>query len=275
MSSGVLYMVATPIGNLADMGARAVEVLRNVDLIACEDTRKSRVLLRHWNIVTRVTSLHRFSESKKAQSILDRLLSGEDVAIVSDAGTPAISDPGHRIVRLAREAGCRVVPIPGPSSLSAALSVSGMDCSSFVFLGFLPRKDNERRTLFEQIIAETRTAVFFDSPRRILQSLKVAAEILDLRRMALMRELTKIHEEILVGTAATLLDALSRRESILGEIIVVIERGEPQARMDVETAVSELIQEGLAGKGLADEAHKRFGIRKRDAYQTYLDLQGK
>jgi len=275
MSSGVLYIVATPIGNLADMGARAVEVLQSVDLIACEDTCKSRVLLRHWNIDTRVTSLHRFSESKKSQSILDRLLRGEDVAIISDAGTPAISDPGHRIVRMAHEAGCRVAPIPGPSSLAAALSVSGMDCSSFVFLGFLPRKRTELRTLFEQINAETRTSVFFDSPRRILQSLGVAAEILGPRRLTLMRELTKIHEEILVGTAATLFDTLGNRETILGEIIVVIEGGEPRARIDVETAVRELIREGQVGKRLADEAHKRFGIKKRDAYQTYLDLQGK
>jgi 16S rRNA (cytidine1402-2'-O)-methyltransferase len=275
MSCGVLYVVATPIGNLADMSTRAVEVLRGVDLIACEDTRKSRVLLRRWNVPTRVTSLHRFSESKKAQAILDRLMRGESVAIVSDAGTPAISDPGHRIVRLAREAGCRVVPIPGPSSLAAALSVSGMDCSSFVFLGFLPRKDAERRTLFEQMLAEERTTVFFDSPKRILQSLKLAAEILNRRRVALMRELTKIHEEILTGTAESLHDDLSRRETILGEFIVVVEGGQPKAvDIDVEAAVRNLIEEGFVGKQLAEEAHNRFGIRKRDAYQTYLDLLG-
>jgi 16S rRNA (cytidine1402-2'-O)-methyltransferase len=274
MNCGVLYVVATPIGNLADMTTRAVEVLRSVDLIACEDTRNSRVLLRRWNIPTNVTSLHRFSESKKAQAIVDRLIRGENVAIVSDAGTPTISDPGHRIVRLAREAGCRVVPIPGPSSLAAALSVSGMDCSSFVFLGFLPRKDAERRTLFEHMLAEERTTVFFDSPKRILQSLKVASEILGLRRLALMRELTKLHEEILTGTAESLHDDLSRRETILGEIIVVVEGGEPNAvHMEVEAAVRILVREGLVGKRLAEEAHKRFGIKKRDAYQTYLDLK--
>jgi len=275
VNGGTLYVVATPIGNLSDMGARAVEVLRSVHLIACEDTRKSRILLQRWNISARVTSLHRFSESKKAQTILDTLHRGDAVAIISDAGTPAISDPGHRIVRLAQEAGFRVVPIPGPSSIVTALSVSGMDCSSFVYAGFLPRKDAERQAVFEEIAADARTTVFFDSPKRILKSLKIAAEMLGSRRLVLLRELTKLHEEILTGTAASLLDALSRREALLGEIVVVVEGREPQkADVDVKTAVRALVQEGFAGKRLAEEAHKRFSIKKRDAYQTYLELKG-
>lgn len=274
MNSGVLYVVATPIGNLADMSMRAAEILRSVDLIACEDTRKSRILLQRWSISTGLTSLHRFSESKKAQAILDRLDRGESVAIISDAGTPAISDPGHRIVRLAQEAGFRVVPVPGPSSIAAALSVSGMDCSSFVYLGFMPRKDAERRVLFEQILAETRTTLFFDSPKRILKSLKVASEILGGRRLTVMRELTKIHEEILTGTAESLHETLSRREAILGEILVVVEGGEQKATdIEVATVVRSLVQEGFAGKKLAGEAHSRFGIQKREAYQAYLELR--
>jgi 16S rRNA (cytidine1402-2'-O)-methyltransferase len=274
VNNGVLYMVATPIGNLSDMGARAVEVLRSVQLIACEDTRKSRILLQRWNIPTKVTSLHRFSESKKAQTILDCLDRGDAVAIISDAGTPAISDPGHRIVRLAMEAGFRVVPIPGPSSIITALCASGMDCSTFLYAGFLPRKDTERRAVFEEIAAEERTSVFFESPKRLLQSLKIASELLGSRRMVLMRELTKLHEEILPGTAASLFDTLSQREALLGEIVLVVEGRQPTGHdMDVGTAVQALMQEGFAGKRLAEEALKRFSIKKRDAYQTYLELK--
>lgn len=276
MSSGVLYVVATPIGNLSDMGARAVEVLRSVHLIACEDTRKSRILLQRWNIPSKVISLHRFSESRKAQTILDILHRGESVAIISDAGTPAISDPGHRVVRLAQEAGFRVVPIPGPSSIVTALSVSGMDCSSFVYAGFVPRKDSERHAFFEEIAQETRTSIFFDSPKRTLQSLRVAARLLGSRRLVLMRELTKLHEEMLTGTAASLLDLLSRRDSLLGEIVVVVEGREPeQTDVDVMTVVTTLVQEGLSGKRLAEEASRRFSIKRRDAYQMYLQIRGK
>jgi 16S rRNA (cytidine1402-2'-O)-methyltransferase len=174
MNNSILYVVSTPIGNLEDITLRALDVLRKVDLIACEDTRKSRILLERWEISTKLMSLHRFSESRKTQVILERLERGENVAIISDAGTPAISDPGSRLVRAAIEAGFTVTPVPGASSITAALSVSGMDCSSFVYLGFAPRTDGRRRTFFDKIRQEERTSLFFETAKRVQATLQVA-----------------------------------------------------------------------------------------------------
>lgn len=275
MSKGVLYVVSTPIGNLEDITARAVMTLKAVSVVACEDTRQSRILMQRWNISTRLMSLHRFSESRKTQAILERLDRGEDVAIVTDAGTPAISDPGHRIVRAALDAGFQVTPIPGPSSITAALSVSGMDCSTFAYLGFVPRKDEQRRSFFQRILKSELTCVFFETPHRILETLKVAAEILGSRRTVLTRELTKLHEEILSASAGDLLQILEAREVIKGEIVIVVEgqAGLP-TDIDLDEAVKSLMAEGLSGKRLADEAHKRFGVKKSAAYESFLRLKG-
>jgi 16S rRNA (cytidine1402-2'-O)-methyltransferase len=274
MSAGVLYVVATPIGNLDDITVRAIDLLRSVDLIACEDTRKSRVLMRKWEISGRLMSLHRFSEARKTAAVLTRLEEGLDVALVTDAGAPALSDPGSRLVRAALDAGFRVVPIPGPSSVTAALSVSGADCSSFLFLGFAPRKDEARKRFFRAIEGESRTALFFETSRRIIRTLESAARTLGPRRMVLMRELTKIHEEILSGTAQEILDELEKRTAIKGEIVVVVEGADPTAsRVDPAEAVRTLMGEGLSGKRLADEAAARFGVKKSDAYAKFLDLK--
>lgn len=275
MSKGVLYVVSTPIGNLEDITPRAVKTLKAVSVVACEDTRQSRILMQRWNISTRLMSLHRFSESRKTQAILERLDRGEDVAIVTDAGTPAISDPGHRIVRAALDAGFQVTPIPGPSSITAALSVSGMDCSTFAYLGFVPRKDQQRRSFFGRILKSELTCIFFETPHRILETLKVAAEILGARPMVLTRELTKLHEEILSAAAGDLLDILAAREAIKGEIVIVVEgqAGLP-TDIDLDEAIKSLMQEGLSGKRLADEAHKRFGVKKGVAYEVFLSLKG-
>jgi 16S rRNA (cytidine1402-2'-O)-methyltransferase len=274
MKNGVLYVVSTPIGNLEDITVRAVDVLRKVDLIACEDTRKSRILLERWEISTRVMSLHRFSESRKTQVILERLEQGENVAIISDAGTPAISDPGNRLVRAALESGFVVSAIPGASSITSALSVSGMDCSSFVYLGFAPRTDQQRRVFFEEIERERRTSLFFETPKRIRATLQIARDILGERRLVLCRELTKLHEEIVPGTAASILTRLEARTSVKGEIVLVVEGGTSSVpHIDVSEAVKLLMAEGLSGKRLTAEAHSRFGLRQSDAYEAFLTIK--
>ncbi len=270
---GTLFVVATPIGNLEDITMRALEVLRNVHVIACEDTRKSRILLHRWEIRQRLLSFHKFSEARKMQLVLDRLEQGQDVAIISDAGTPAIADPGARVVRAALDAGYKVVPIPGPSAVAAALSVSGVDCSTFHYLGFVPRKDEERRSFFDSVAKSGRTSIFFETPHRIEQTLKIAADILGTRRISLMRELTKMHEEILAGTAAEILATLQQRETVKGEIVLVVEGGTPTVEVpDLQQIVETLMSEGFSGKRLANEAHQRYGVRKSQAYETFLEI---
>jgi 16S rRNA (cytidine1402-2'-O)-methyltransferase len=273
MNSGTLFVVATPIGNLEDITIRGLEVLRTVDVIACEDTRKSGILLQKRGISARLVSLHKFSESRKTEMILERLAQGQTVALISDAGTPAISDPGSRLVRAVVDAGFRVVPIPGPSSITAALSVSGMDCSSFTFLGFAPRKDEQRRAFFEGLVKEGHTCIFLETPHRILDTLGVAVEILGGRRVALMRELTKLHEEILTGQTLEVLSELKQRQAVKGEIVVVVEGGlQPEDRIDLADVVRTLMEEGLSGKRLADEARRRFGVKKSEAYEKFLEF---
>lgn len=273
---GVLYVVATPIGNLEDITARAVRILQEVDVIACEDTRKSRVLLQRWDISTELMSLHKFSESRKTRAILHRLEAGQHVALISDAGTPAISDPGSRLVRAALDAGIVVSPIPGPSVITAALCASGVELISFSYHGFVPRKDAERRGLFARIRAEGHPAVLLDSPRRIRDTLAVAATVLPTARIVLLRELTKVHEEILTGTAATIIEVLHKRDAIKGEIVLVIEPEESQRpEFNLEEIVEDLMEEGLSGKKLADEAGRRFGVKKTDAYNVYLRISGR
>jgi 16S rRNA (cytidine1402-2'-O)-methyltransferase len=274
MTQGKLYVVATPIGNLDDITVRAVDVLKKVNLIACEDTRKSRILLQRWHISTPLMSLHRFSEIRRTKTLVERLERGDDVALISDAGTPAISDPGSRLIKVATEAGFVVTPIPGASSITAALSVSGMDCSSFTYLGFVPRKTDQRRIFFEDLRTETRTTIFFDTARRIEATLTIAAEILPSRRMLMSRELTKLHEDIISGTADVLLKALASKGAFRGEMTVAVEGApRPEKEEDPDAAVKHLMSEGFCGKRLAEEAHRRFGIHKTAAYRRYLELK--
>lgn len=271
MKTGTLYVVATPIGNLDDITVRALQVLRSVDLIACEDTRRSRILLQHWKINSRLVSLHRFSETRKLGLILGHLERGDQVALISDAGSPAISDPGNRLVRAALESGFRVTPLPGPSAITAALSASGVDASSFVFLGFVPKKDGLRRAFFEALRGESRPAVFFETAKRIQESLSIAAEVLGTRRMVLFRELTKLHEEIVPGSPESLRERVCAKEPIKGEIVVVVDAapaGE-EVHTSVDEAIRLLTQEGLSGRELVQEGRRRFGLRKTDVYRAW------
>jgi len=273
-SSGtsVLFVVATPIGNLEDITVRAIDTLKSVNLIACEDTRTSRVLLNRYDISTPLISLHRFNENRKIQTIVERLETGQSVALISDAGTPNISDPGYRLVRSVMEAGFRVVPIPGPSSVVAALSVSGIDGSSFVFLGFSPKKASALNDFFGHISHEEKTIVFLETARRIVKIMDVARKVIPSRRMVLCRELTKKFEEILCGNPESLYDKLDQRENIKGEFVVVIEPSGHRPAVNTDGVIEELIQEGLSGKNLAAEAHRRFGISRTLAYSKFLSI---
>ena len=200
-TAGTLYVVATPIGNLEDITLRAIRILKEVRLIAAEDTRRTRILLDKYGISTPLTSLYDQNEAKKSGLLIARLLEGEDVAYVSDAGTPGISDPGYILVREAVSLGIRVAPVPGASALIAALSVSGLPMDSFIFLGFLPSKSMRRRQLLTSLREEERTLIFYESPHRLLASLNDIAALLGDREVVVSREMTKIYEEFLRGPA--------------------------------------------------------------------------
>lgn len=220
---GTLYVCGTPIGNLEDITARALRVLRDVDLVAAEDTRRTRKLLAHYEIGTRMTSYHEHNELSRTPEILEILESGRDVALVSDAGMPGISDPGRYLIERALSTGIAVVPVPGPSAVLAALVVSGFPADEFTFVGFLPRKGRQRREALDRLAAEDRAVVFYESPHRLARTLSDLHGVIGGdRRVAVARELTKVHEEVVRGTLAEVLALFSSRR-VKGEITVVID----------------------------------------------------
>lgn len=267
-----LYVVATPIGNLDDITIRAIDTLKNVDVIACEDTRNSRILLNRWNISTPLVSLHRFNENSKIDMILERLKNGQRIALISDAGTPNISDPGYRLVRSVKASGFNVSPIPGPSSIIAALSVSGFDGSSFVFMGFSPKKENALREFFQKISLEKRTVVFMETARRIIKIMDLARKLIPKRELTLTRELTKKFEEIISGDASSLHEQLGQMENIRGEFVVVIGPSKLNLAVNLEQVVRDLMKDGYSGKDLACEAQKRFNVSKSLAYNKFISI---
>jgi len=218
----MLYIVATPIGNLEDITLRAIRILKEVDEIAAEDTRHTKKLLKAYDINTPVTSLYDAVEKKRSGLLIEKMMAGKDIAYVSDAGTPGISDPGFHLIREAIQAGIRVVPIPGVSAVVAALSASGLPMHDFVFQGFLPSKIKQRRDTLKMCEAEKRTMVFYESPQRLKACLKDIREITGLRRMVVARELTKIHEEFIRGSVDEVEKELEER-NIKGEVTLIIE----------------------------------------------------
>lgn len=262
---GVLYIVATPIGNLEDITHRATRILRDADIIACEDTRHTRKLLEHYGIEKPLISYHEHNESRRAQELLKKIKSGATVAQVSDAGMPGISDPGYRIVKLALENGIRVVPIPGPSALIAALAASGLPTDAFEFRGFLPARSGQRRTALEQLRSVHHTVVFYEAPHRILAALEDVAEILgEQRPVVIARELTKVYEEFIRGTAHEVLE-MAHHHELKGEITLLIGKtqsaeahGELQdVRARLETLmIEQQLDEKSALKVLARETGK-------------------
>ncbi len=220
---GVLYVVATPIGNLEDITRRAIRILTEVSLIAAEDTRHTRKLLSSLDISTRMISYYKGQESSRSAKVLDRLIAGDDVALVSDAGTPAVSDPGAILVRQAVSAGIRVEPIPGASALTAAVSVAGLADTPFTFLGFLPGKKGDRKRLFQSLAGTGLPLVYYESPRRVLASLRECLALLGDRPVFLGRELTKLYEELFHTTLSVVIAELESRSNIRGEFVVIIE----------------------------------------------------
>ncbi len=220
-TKGTLYIVSTPIGNLEDITLRALRILKEVDLVAAEDTRHTGLLLKHFGIQTPLTSYFQGNEFKKKEFILSRLRQGDRVALVSDAGTPGISDPGFRLIQTAIENQIPIVPIPGASAVIAALSVSGLPTDAFLFKGFLPHKSKKKRDLLEELKEVRETLIFYESPHRIRETLKDIFEILGDREMALTRELTKIYEEILRGKASQIQTQIGERQ-LKGEITLVL-----------------------------------------------------
>jgi 16S rRNA (cytidine1402-2'-O)-methyltransferase len=267
--SGTLYVVATPIGNLDDITLRAIRILKEVDRIACEDTRHTRKLLDHLGIAKPLVSYHEHNEQARADELLGELAAGRNIALVSDAGTPLIADPGYRLVAQARAQGIVVTPIPGSSAVLTALSASGLPTDAFFFGGFLPAKKGQRRKVLEEMRDYPGTTVFYEAPHRILESLEDIAEVLGLRRVTLARELTKIHEEFLMGNAAELRDVLSKRPSIKGEITLMIGKDEALAVDDspIEAAFDKLIAAGVERMDAMKTIARERGLSKREVYQ--------
>ncbi len=269
--SGTLYIVATPIGNLEDITYRAVRVLREAALIACEDTRQTGKLLDHYGISKPAVSYHEHNEQARSGELLRELLAGRDVAMVSDAGTPLIADPGYRLVEKARREGVLVVPIPGPSAVIAALCAAGLPTDSFAFLGFLPAKSGQRRRAIEEARALGMTLVFYETPHRIVEALEDMAAVLGETPVVLGRELTKLHEEFLSGSAGELRDRLLQRDAVKGEFTVVVGKWEEvvDESVPVEREVELLMEGGVPRMDALKQVARRRGLSKREVYKSF------
>jgi 16S rRNA (cytidine1402-2'-O)-methyltransferase len=269
---GLLYLVATPIGNLEDITYRAVRVLREAGLIACEDTRQTRKLLDHYDIRTPTISYHEHNEAERAAELASRMAAGAVVALVSDAGMPLVSDPGYRLVRAAIDIAVPVIAVPGPSAALTALAASGLPTDSFRFGGFLPSKPGQRAKALEALAEEQATLIFYEAPHRILEALEAVEQALGHRPVVVARELTKIHEEFLRGTAADVRAQLAARDAIRGEITLLIGKATGPAPDDrpVDEAVEELVNAGTPRMDAIKQVARRRGLSKREVYDRLL-----
>ncbi len=268
--TGILYIVATPIGNLEDITMRALRVLREVDWVACEDTRQTRKLLEHFGVVKPTVSYYEHNEAARAAELVERLKTGVSVALVTDAGTPLVSDPGYRLVQAAIAAGVIVVPIPGPSAAVTALSAAGLPTDAFRFCGFLPAKSSQRKKLLEELKAETCTLIFYETPHRILDALEDVGTVMGSRPAVVGRELTKLHEEFLRGTAEEIRAQLASRPSVKGEMTLLIGKADEAAELDdtpLEDAVRLAEQQGLPRMDAIKQVAKKRGLSKREVYR--------
>jgi len=278
--AGTLYIVSTPIGNLEDITHRALRILREVALVACEDTRHTRKLLNHFAIDARTISYHEHNERERADELCAMLTAGKDIAIVSDAGTPTVSDPGFRLVNLAIEKGFSVVPIPGATAFVAALSASGLPSDQFFFAGFLAARSSARRAKLEALRSIDATLIFYEAPHRIAAALRDAADILGNRRGVVARELTKLHEELVRGRLNELAANFSDRSKTRGEIVLLIDGGSASdidqglgtASMSQALAerIGELEHEGLNDKAALKKAARELGLKRDEAYRLML-----
>ncbi len=268
---GTLYLVATPIGNLEDITLRALRVLRETALVACEDTRQTGKLLAHFGIDKLMVSYHDHNEAARTQELVAKLDGGTNVALVSDAGTPLVSDPGYRLVTAALAAGISVVPIPGASAVLSALSGAGLPTDAFRFCGFLPPKQGQRRKALEALRSEDCTLIFYEAPHRILDALADVAAEYGERLVVIARELTKLHEEFLRGTAEQVRTQLAARPSVKGEIVLLIGKGAPVASdTPIEEAVRELEQKGVPRMDAIKQVARERGLSKREVYKKFM-----
>lgn len=277
--AGTLYLCATPIGNLEDMTFRCIRVLKEVDLIAAEDTRNSIKLLNHFEIKTPMTSYHEYNKIEKGHKLVERLLNGENIAVITDAGTPGISDPGEELVKMCQEAGVTVTAIPGPAACITALTISGLATRRFAFEAFLPTDKKERQMILDELKEETRTMILYEAPHRLVKTLKLLEETLGNRRISICRELTKKHETVF---ATTIEEALTYYEENdpKGECVMVIEgksfeeiRAQEQARwedMELEEHMAYYENQGIARKEAMKLVAKDRGVGKRDIYKALL-----
>lgn len=277
--SGTLYLCATPIGNLEDMTFRAVRILKEVDLIAAEDTRNSIKLLNHFGIKTPMTSYHEYNKIEKGHKLVERLLNGEDIALITDAGTPGISDPGEELVRMCYEAGIMVTAVPGAAACITALTISGLPTRRFAFEAFLPTDKKERQTVLRGLKEETRTIILYEAPHRLLKTLQLLCDILGNRKVSVCRELTKKHETVFQTTLADAVTYYEANEP-KGECVIVVEgksfqqiKEEETARWEeltVEEHMEYYMKQNMSKKDAMKQAAKDRGVSKRDIYQALL-----
>lgn len=276
--AGTLFIVATPIGNLEDITLRALRALKEVDLIAAEDTRVTRKLLSHYDIHTQMIPYHQHSSGRRAEEILEILQGGSSVALVSDAGTPGISDPGHELIALCIAENIPIENLPGPAALIPAIVVSGLSTSHFIFDGFPPRKISERKAYFKSIAEETRTIILYESPLRLVPTLRVIHEILGDRRVAVVREATKLFEEVYRGTVTEAIEHFQNR--VRGEIALVIEgctlqpySNDDDLKPRLMQRLQELLASGLTDRDATRQATVEFKLPRRFVYATMLSLK--
>ncbi len=274
--TGTLYVVATPIGNLEDITLRALRVLREVDLIAAEDTRHTSKLLQHYGIRKPLVSYHEHNEARRVPELVAQLRSGRSVALVSDSGMPGVSDPGYELVQASIKAGIPVVPVPGPSAILAALVTSGLPTDRFLFVGFPPRRTGERRRFLEEFVEERATLILFESPERVIPTLHDLLEVLGDRRVAVCRELTKLHEEVFRGTVREAIAHLEAHPP-RGEITLVVEgaRSKLADPERAEEALRRLLESGASVREAAETVARAHGLSRRDAYLRALRIRGK
>lgn len=279
--AGTLYLVATPIGNLEDITHRAIRLLREASVIACEDTRHTRKLLAHYGINTRTISYHEHNERERGREIMKLLEAGSDVAVVSDAGSPGISDPGFQLTRLAIAGDVNVVPVPGPSALITALIASGLPTDEFLFGGFLPARSGARRTRLSELRSVEATLIFYEAPHRIAASLKDAREVLGEREAVVARELTKMHEEIARGRLSELAQRFSTEGNARGEMVLLVDRTpikteeeKGEAKVSVSELVTSLEAEGLDHRSAIKKAAKTLGLSRDETYRRLVAERG-
>lgn len=276
-TTGKLFVVATPIGNMEDITLRALRVLSEVDLIAAEDTRHTGRFLKHHQIEAHLMSCHEHNEEKRSEELIHRLKKGQNIALVSNAGTPSVSDPGYRLIQKSISEGIQVIPIPGVSAAIAALSVSGLPTDSFIFIGFAPRKQGKRQTLFQSLSTETRTLIFYESPRRILNVVKDLLINLGERKAVLAREITKLHEEFIRGSLSQIINQIKFKGEIKGECTLIVEGLTSEIQISEDDLQQDILKAmDQTGEKLSEVVKKiaeRHGISRKKVYDLALKIK--